>query len=127
MTEHLLAAATGVEHIVHPSIVGIDRIPFRYYRNKLACERLIEASGLPYTIVRATQFHELIAFGLHTAGRWPIAPLPLDFQFQPVASAEVANRVAELSEHAPTGRAPDFGCPEVLTLEQLIDRLAHNA
>ena len=56
------ARTAGVQQFVYISIVGIDRIGFSYYRNKLAAEHLIEASGLPWTILRATQFH---AAGLH--------------------------------------------------------------
>ncbi|WP_454198128.1 SDR family oxidoreductase [Nocardia sp. Marseille-Q1738] len=118
-TENLLRAAPGVEQLLYVSIVGIDRIPFRYYRNKLACEQKIIDSGVPHTILRATQFHELIASGLRTVEGWPVAPLPLDFRFQPVAAADVARRVAELVKGGPVGRAPDFGGPDVLTLEQL--------
>ncbi|AYF78501.1 NAD-dependent epimerase/dehydratase family protein [Nocardia yunnanensis] len=119
-TQNLLGAAASVEHIVYPSIVGIDRIPFRYYRNKLACEELIERSGIPHTIARATQFHELIASALHTASRSPIAPLPLDFRFQSVAAVDVAHHVAALAQQGPVGRIADFGGPEVLTLEQML-------
>lgn len=115
------ASAAGAGNLVYVSIVGIDRIPFRYYRNKLECERRIVDSGVPHTILRATQFHELMASVLHTAGRLPIAPLPLDFRFQPVAAADVAARAAELVAGPPLGMAPDFGGPEVLTLAQLID------
>ncbi|MGK8525424.1 SDR family oxidoreductase [Nocardia asteroides] len=118
-TENLLRAARGVRHLLYVSIVGIDRIPLGYYRNKLACEQAIIDSGMPHTILRATQFHELIAAGLHTVERWPVAPLPSDFRFQPVAAVDVARRVAELVEGGPLGRAPDFGGPEVLTMAQL--------
>src|SRR2546429_5743133 len=56
-TRNLIAAASG-QHLVYVSIVGIDRIPFPYYRLKLACERLVEECGLPWTTLRATQFHD---------------------------------------------------------------------
>ncbi|TLF74389.1 SDR family oxidoreductase [Nocardia cyriacigeorgica] len=120
-TENLLAAAGDAKHLLYVSIVGIDRIPFSYYQNKLACERLIAGSGVPHTILRATQFHELIAFALRTVERWPIAPLPTDFRFQPVAAADVATRVAELIDGPPLGHAPDFGGPHVHTLAELTE------
>lgn len=120
-TEHLLRHARGVRHLLYVSIVGIDRIPFRYYRNKLACERAVVDSGVPHTILRATQFHELIAAVLQTVEKWPVAPLPPSFRFQPVAAADVARRVAEVAVGEPLGRAPDFGGPEVLTLAQLTE------
>ncbi|MFE3441396.1 SDR family oxidoreductase [Nocardia sp. NPDC059180] len=120
-TENLLAAARDARHLLYVSIVGIDRLPLAYYQRKLACEALITESDIPHTILRATQFHELIAFILSTVDRWPLAPLPLDFRFQPVAAADVATRVAELIDGDPLGRAPDFGGPELFTLAQLTD------
>ena len=118
-TGHLLDAARDARHLLFVSIVGIDAIPFLYYRRKLACERLIAESGRPHTILRATQFHELIAQLMGVAQRLPVTPLPLDFRFQPVAAAEVARRVADLLTHKPAGRAPDFGGPQVLTMAEL--------
>ena len=121
-TRHLLEAAkgAGVRHLLYVSIVGIDRIPLSYYRRKLACERRIAESGIPYTILRATQFHELLAGGLRKVERWPLAPLPLSWKFQPVAAEEVASRAVDLLERAVPGRAPDFGGPEVLTLREMV-------
>lgn len=120
-TEHLLEAAAGARHLLYVSIVGIDRIPFAYYRRKLACEQRIAAGSIPYTILRATQFHELVAFMLHRAERLPVAPLPLDFRFQTVAPAEVANLAAGLVHDQPGGRCVNFGGPEVLTLGQMTE------
>jgi len=115
-TRNLLRSLGQVRHLVYISIVGIDQIPLGYYQRKLACEREIETSGVPHTILRATQFHELMARPLQAAERLPVAPLPLRFRFQPVAAADVASRIAELVEAQPAGRVPDFGGPEVLTL-----------
>jgi uncharacterized protein YbjT (DUF2867 family) len=120
-TRNLLAASGQVRHLLYVSIVGIDAIPYRYYRRKLECERLIEQSGVPHTILRATQFHELIDWALTALGRWPLAPLPLDAIGQPVGAADVAARCAELLEGKPLGRAPDFGGPEVLTMRQVLE------
>jgi uncharacterized protein YbjT (DUF2867 family) len=91
----------------------------RYYRRKLACEQEIQRSGVPHMIVRATQFHELIAAALQAAERLTVAPLPAGFIFQPVAAADVAARIAELAARQPMGRVPDFGGPQVLSLAQL--------
>ena len=120
-TEHLLDAAREIGHLLYISIVGIDRIPYSYYRRKLDCERRIEASGIPFTILRATQFHQLIAFLLRGAERLPLAPLPLDFRFQTVAAAEVAARAAELIGSDPRGELVNFGGPEVLSLRQMTE------
>jgi uncharacterized protein YbjT (DUF2867 family) len=66
-------------------------------------------------------FHELLAGGLSVAGRLPLAPLPLDWQFQSVAAAEVAARAAEILDGETQGRATDFGGPEVLTARAILD------
>lgn len=119
-TRNLLAAIGDCRHLMYVSIVGVDVIPARYYRNKLACERLVADSSVPSTTLRATQFHELIEKGLAMASRWPVAALPLNWRFQSVAAAEVAARVADLLEGEPLGRAPDFGGPEVRTVGELV-------
>jgi uncharacterized protein YbjT (DUF2867 family) len=62
-----------------------------YYRNKLAAEKLVRESGVPWTMGRATQFHSLINLVLQQMARLPIMPLATDFQFQPVDPGEVAN------------------------------------
>jgi uncharacterized protein YbjT (DUF2867 family) len=118
-TAHLLDALPSCRHLVYVSIVGVDAIPFGYYRTKLACEELIGGSATPATVLRATQFHELLASALRGAARLPVAPLPLDALFQSVAAAEVAGRVADLLAGPALGRAPDFGGPEVLNGWQL--------
>ena len=118
-TQNLLRSLGDVRHLLYVSIVGIDRVPYRYYRRKLDCEHAIEAAGVPHTIVRATQFHQLLEMVLRVAERLPVAPLPLDFPFQPVAAADCAARVATLAEGEPLGRAPDMGGPEVLSLAQI--------
>ncbi|MGH8981344.1 MAG: SDR family oxidoreductase [Acidimicrobiales bacterium] len=120
-TKHLLRAVSSARHVLYVSIVGIDQIPYAYYRRKLACERLFEASDVPYTIARATQFHELIAMVLRFAERLPVAPLPLDFRFQPVAADDVAGHMVHLLGAEPLGRARDFGGPEVLSLAEMVD------
>ncbi len=119
-TRNLLAAAGGCRHLLYISIVGVDAIPYLYYRKKLACEQIIGASPVPSTVLRATQFHELLAAVLGPLSRWPVAPLPLDARFQSVAAAEVAARAAELLDGDPAGRAPDFGGPQVLGLRSIV-------
>ncbi|MGO8862633.1 MAG: SDR family oxidoreductase [Acidimicrobiales bacterium] len=119
-TRRLLAVLPGCAHLLYLSIVGVDAIPFSYYRRKLACEELIRSASVPSTILRATQFHELLDRVLSAVSRSPIAALPLSWQFQPVAAAEVATRVVDLIDAEPLGRAPDFGGPEVLQVEQVL-------
>ena len=120
-TRLLLASCRDVQHLVYLSIVGIEAIPYPYYKRKLACEAQIAAGAVPWTVQRATQFHELIDLVLGTVTKLPVAALPLDFRFQPVAATEVAERAARLVEVGPAGRAPDFGGPEVLALRQMAE------
>jgi uncharacterized protein YbjT (DUF2867 family) len=75
-TRTILEASRDARHLLYTSIVGIDTIPFGYYRRKLACEREIAASRVPHTILRATQLHDLLAMALRAAGRLPIARCP---------------------------------------------------
>ncbi|MFF0268512.1 SDR family oxidoreductase [Kribbella sp. NPDC004536] len=111
-TRNLLAAATGVRHLIVMSIAGIDRIPLPYYRYKLEAERLVAASGVPYTILRATQFHDLVDMVLSAQRLLPVVVAPA-VTLQPIAVDEVADRLAELVEQSPVnGRVPDIGGPE---------------
>ncbi len=118
---HLIAAArkAGVGHLVYISIVGIDRVPFGYYKSKLAVERLIEESGLGWTVLRATQFHDLLVQVFGALSKSPVVLLPAGVRDQPVEVAEVADRLAELAPKAPAGRVPDMGGPEVRSLQSL--------
>ncbi|MGQ0838697.1 SDR family oxidoreductase [Actinokineospora sp.] len=116
-TATLIAAAkrAGVTHLVYISIVGIDRVPLPYYRAKLAAERLIEDSGLPWTVLRTTQFHDLIA-RLWSVQRYsPVLCYPSGVSFQPVDTGTVAARLAALAAGPPAGRVADLGGPRVLT------------
>lgn len=115
------ARAAGVGNLFYISIVGIDEIPLSYYRAKLACERVIESSGAPFTIFRATQFHELLSPILRRTERWPLAPLPLGFEFQTVAASDVATEACHLLGQGALGRVADFGGPQVLTLGEMVE------
>ncbi len=120
-SEHLVAAATraGAPHLVYVSIVGIDRVPFALYRMMLANERLIAESGLPWTVLRATQFHDLIAFLLRMLAKPPVLALPSGLRFQPVDVRDVGARLAQLALGEPIGRAPDFGGPQARAIDDL--------
>jgi uncharacterized protein YbjT (DUF2867 family) len=112
-TRRLLEAAAraGKPALFYISIVGVDRIPFGYYKAKLAAEKLVEAYAGPWTILRATQFHELLDQFLRMLVRLPFAMLPTNWQFQPIAAAEVADYI--LRALGQSGRLPDIGGPEV--------------
>ncbi|ALV36959.1 SDR family oxidoreductase [Streptomyces sp. CdTB01] len=118
---HLIAAArrAGVRHLVYISIVGVDRVPFPYYRAKLAVEKAVEESGLGWTVLRATQFHDLPVMLFRTLARLPVLLLPARVADQPIEVAEVADRLAELAQGEPAGRVEDMGGPQIRTLESL--------
>jgi uncharacterized protein YbjT (DUF2867 family) len=121
-TERLLRAASraSVSHIVFISIVGVDRNPyFPYYRMKLETERIIKQSPVPWTILRATQFHGFVLGLIRLLDRLPVMLTPKGFLFQPIDVGEVADRVTELAFSGPAGRVPDVGGPEVRTFADL--------
>jgi uncharacterized protein YbjT (DUF2867 family) len=122
-TRHLLAAAeaAGVGRVLYLSIVGIGQVTFGYYRKKLVCEALVAASSVPHTTLRATQFHDLLGAVLHRTERWPIVPLPLDWQFQPIAPQDVAEHALDLLEADDPPERDRIGGPEVHTLRGLAD------
>jgi uncharacterized protein YbjT (DUF2867 family) len=102
------------------SIVGIHQVPFAYYRSKLQAERIVAQSGVPYSILRATQFHSLIDGMLSGLARVPLVmPVPAKFRFQSVDTGETAERLVRAVRDGPGGRLPDFGGPQVLTLGEM--------
>jgi uncharacterized protein YbjT (DUF2867 family) len=115
-----LAKAAGVGHLVYISIVGIERIPLGYYRAKVAGEAAVIDGGVPWTILRATQFHDLLDRFMRTYTRYPITPAPLDYKYQPVDAGEVADALVACVAAGPCGRAPDMGGPQVLTISQML-------
>ena len=118
-TGRLLEAAVeaGVSHLAYISIVGIDLAPsYPYYRIKLETERVVERSPVPYTILRATQFYDLVLMAMRFLDRLPVMVVPRGFLGQPIDAGEVAGRLVELALSGPAGRVPDIGGPEVGTL-----------
>jgi uncharacterized protein YbjT (DUF2867 family) len=109
----------GVEQFVYVSIVGVDQIEFGYYKNKLAAERLVEASGLPWTILRATQFHSFVEMNLLAMTRLPLAFIPRNWRFQSIAEADAADQLLLAVQGGAGGRLPDIGGPEILPLDEM--------
>jgi uncharacterized protein YbjT (DUF2867 family) len=106
-------------HLMFVSIVGVARVPLAYYRDKVEVERLVAASGVPWTVLRATQFHDLLTTLFGVLGRSPVLPVLAGASFQPVDVRDVAERLADLVTGAPTGRAPDLGGPQVRSMADL--------
>jgi uncharacterized protein YbjT (DUF2867 family) len=113
------AARVGVRHLLYVSIVGIDRVPLGYYRAKLAAELLVEDAGTGWTVLRVTQFHDLVINILDRLSRSPVLPLPAGVSFQPVDVRDVAGRLSWLLDSGPSGRASELGGPEVRAFEDL--------
>jgi len=113
------AKAAGVGHYVALSIVGTDGLPDSgYLRAKVAQERGITASGLPYTIVRATQFHE---FAEAIAGSLVVGDevrVP-DGRIQPIAATDVAAEVASVAQAAPLNGIVNIGGPDKISFAEL--------
>jgi uncharacterized protein YbjT (DUF2867 family) len=122
-TARLLGAAkaAGVAHFYYISIVGIDKMTgFPYYRAKLDAEKVIENAGVPYTIVRATQFHPLLDTFLNTLlRRGPFLFLPRGVQFQLIDAGEVAQHMTDTLANGPSGRLPDIGGPRVESVQEI--------
>jgi len=123
------ASRAGARHLVYISVVGADRIPvvsgadramFGYFGFKLAAERAIAGSGVPWTTLRATQFHDLSLTVAEQMARLPVIPVPAGVRFQPVDTGEVAARLVELALGAPAGLVPDIAGPQVRTMAGLL-------
>src|SRR5918999_5468924 len=123
------ASRAGAQHLVYISVVGAERIPvesgldrnmFGYFAAKRAAERVVADSGLPFTILRATQFHELILMVAQQMAKLPVVPIPAGFRFQPVEADEVAARLVELTLGEPAGLVPDMGGPRVYGAADLL-------
>jgi uncharacterized protein YbjT (DUF2867 family) len=126
----IAAKRSGVRHLVSISVVGAERIPvrsavdrsmFAYFASQRAKELVIEQSGLPWTNLRATQFHDgFILAMVRAMSKLPIVPLPAGTRFQPVDADEVANALVELALDAPAGQVPDIAGPKIYDAESLL-------
>lgn len=127
----LVRAATraGVRHLVYISVVGAERIPvvsaadramFGYFAAKRSAEEIVADSGLPWTTLRATQFHDLTLTTVRGMAKLPLIPVPAGFRFQPIDAREVADRLVALALGAPSGLVPDIAGPRVYGMDELI-------
>lgn len=130
-TRNLVRAASqdGAQHLVYISVVGaegipvdsaVDRTMFGYFASKRAAEKVVADSGLPWTTLRATQFHQLMLTVARQMTKLPVIPVPTGFEFQPVDADEVAARLVELALGEPAGRVPDMGGPQVYDMADLL-------
>jgi uncharacterized protein YbjT (DUF2867 family) len=127
-TRNLLAAesAAGVRHHVALSVVGADRLPHSgYLRAKLAQENLIAASGMPYTILRSTQFFEFMSRIADSATEGNVVRVPIAY-VQPIVSDEVVEALADVVLGAPARGIVEVAGPERFRLDDLMRRLLYS-
>lgn len=114
--------AAGVKHHIALSVVGADRLPTSgYLRGKLMQEELIRASGVPFTIVRSTQFFEFIGGIAQSAVIDGIAHVP-PAAFQPIAAQDVAAAMADVALAAPVGGMVEIAGPDRLAMSEAVQR-----
>jgi len=121
-THNLLSceAAAGVKHHVALSVVGIERLPgYGYFLAKVAQEKLIKASSIPYSIVRATQFFEFVTTIAASATDGNVVRLP-PVLIQPMAADDVAKAVGTIAMGTPVNGIVEIGGPEVFHLDELV-------
>jgi len=121
-TRRLIRAATqaNIRHLVFISIVGIDGVAYPYYRTKLAAEAMVKQGEVPWSILRATQFHELMEIFLRVYSRVPgMTAIPFAWKFQPVDAREVAAKLVDVVLGEPAGMLEDFGGPEIGDLKSI--------
>src|SRR5215218_7719572 len=123
------ASRAGTRHLVFISVVGADRIPvvsavdramFGYFAAKRAAEQVIAGSGMGWTTLRATQFHDLTLLAVRQLARLPVVPVPAGWRVQPVDTGEVADRLVGLALDTPSGLVPDMGGPRVYEMTALV-------
>lgn len=116
-------AMTNRPHFVYPSIAGIDRSAYPYYRAKRSAEEMIEGSSLPWTIVRATQFHAFVLRlirSLESAADATVL-VPAGVSFRSVDHREVADHLVALSEQQAAGHVFDMGGPQVRSMAEMAE------
>jgi uncharacterized protein YbjT (DUF2867 family) len=120
-TGHLMraAAAAGVRHVVYISVIAADQVPLGYFRSKLGAEQAVAESGIPWTTLRAAQFHDLALTTVRAMAKLPVIPAPGGVRWQPVDSRDVAKRLVGLTLADPAGRVPDLAGPKVYALADL--------
>ena len=115
------AQAGGVPHLLYISIVGVDQTEYAYYRAKWEAEQLVEHSGCPWTVLRATQYHPFVQYLLQSCGAdtQPEVVVPGGIRMQPIDVGEVADRLVLLMEQGPSGQSTELGGPQILSLEAM--------
>jgi uncharacterized protein YbjT (DUF2867 family) len=125
------ASRSGARHLVYISVVGAERVPvvsgldramFGYFAAKRDAERIVEESGVPWTTLRATQFHQSMLMLAQQMAKLPVIPVAAGVRFQPVDAELVADRLVELALDKPAGLVPDLAGPRAYGMAELIRR-----
>ena len=121
------ARAGGLPYLLYPSIVGVDRTEYAYYQAKREVEQMVEHSGFPWTVLRATQFHPFVQSLLQSCGAdtQPEVVVPGGIRLQSIDVGEVADRLVLLMERGPSGQTPEIGGPQILSLEDMAQTYVH--
>ncbi|MFI0354500.1 SDR family oxidoreductase [Actinomadura sp. 9N407] len=120
-TRNLVRAASQakVRHLAYISVIGAGQVPLGYFKRKFEAERAVADSGLPWTTLRAAQFHDLVLNVVSTMAKMPVIPVPGGLRFQPVDARDVAARLVELTLGEPAGLVPDLAGPKVYGMGEL--------
>jgi uncharacterized protein YbjT (DUF2867 family) len=113
------AAEAGVRHLLYVSIVGVDVIPYSYYRAKFAAEQVVATGRVPWTVQRLTQFHPFVGYLLNKATVGPVTAVPGSTRLQSIDLADAADCLASDLDAGPTGQAPDRGGPRLEAAAEL--------
>ncbi|MFB7476559.1 SDR family oxidoreductase [Kitasatospora sp. NPDC056184] len=113
------ARRAGVRHLVYISVIAADLVPLGYFRAKHAAERIVAGSGIPFTTLRAAQFHDLTLRTAAAMAKLPVVPAIDGIRWEPVDARDVAERLVRLALDAPAGPVTDLAGPAVRSLGDL--------
>ncbi|MFE6867873.1 SDR family oxidoreductase [Kitasatospora sp. NPDC057692] len=113
------ARRAGVRHLVYISVIAADLVPLGYFRAKHAAERIVAGSGIPFTTLRAAQFHDLTLKTAAAMAKLPVVPVIDGIRWEPVDARDVAERLVRLALDAPAGAVTDLAGPAVRSLGDL--------
>jgi uncharacterized protein YbjT (DUF2867 family) len=105
---------------VYISVIGANTMPLGWFKTQLGAERAVTDSGIPWTMLRAAQFHDIVLKIAEQMGKMPVIPVPGGLRFQPVDAREVAARLVELTLGRPAGLVPDLAGPTVYGMRDLV-------
>jgi uncharacterized protein YbjT (DUF2867 family) len=125
-TKNLLSVLdkNHLRHFIYISIVGVDKSNYPYYVAKYETEKVIAGAGFPFSVLRATQFHDLVLYRLiypADKNNDTVITIPANMRFQSIDVKEVAAKVCDLVEQKPKGEVLSIGGPEILTLEEMAE------